>query len=210
MAEANELRRYRLIGVGLVGAGLVAVIVGALVAHFTSLPDRNAFDVEIYPAIPRGWLWTLVGQIVSVSGGLMFIAGAALGFLYKRELTWARAAVGAALFTATMIILFGIVPNQWLTLTQAVWEWTPQKIILTIPKPLALNNEVRVSAAVLKDAIAGGYAVVVTGAIAVTMYQWQERAKRVETAPPPAPVSSYGRPITKPGTARAALERAGR
>ncbi|HEX9855801.1 MAG TPA: hypothetical protein VGC47_10830 [Acidimicrobiia bacterium] len=198
-AEPGELRRNELIGVGLIVGGLAVTIGGALFSHFTSLPPVNAFNAEIYPNIPRGWLWTLIGQTVSLGGGLAMLAGITIGFLYKRPMTWARAAIGASVFTTLMIILFGIIPNQWLTLTQAVWEWTPQKIILTVPEALVLNNEVKISAAVLKDAIAGGYVVVVTGIIAVGMYQWQERSKRVETAPPPAPVSTYGRPLTKVG-----------
>ena len=197
MADTAELRRYTQIGIGamLIGAG--AGIAGALFAHFTGLPPQDALGQDLYPAIPRGWAFELIGQLVSLGGGLLFMAGVAVGFLYKRQMTWARAAIGASLFTTLMLILFGIVPNQWLTLTQSVWEWTPQKIVVTIPPWLVLNNEVKISAAAVKDIVSGTYVVVALLAIAVAMYQWQERQKRAETAPPPQPVSTYGRPLTK-------------
>ena len=197
MADTAELRRYRQIGIGAIAIGAVAGVAGALFAHFTGLPTTDALGQDLYPAIPRGWIFELTGQLVSVGGGLVLMAGITLAFLYKRPMTWARASIGAALFTTLMLVLFGIVPNQWLTLTQSVWEWTPQKIFVTIPPWLVLNNEVEISYAALKDVVSGTYVVVALGAVAVTMYQWQERQKRAETAPPPKPVSTYGRPLTK-------------
>jgi hypothetical protein len=141
----------------------------------------------------------LAGQVVSLGGVLIAMAGVALAFLYRRKLTWARATFGAALFTGLMIIIYGIVPNQWLSLAQGEWEWTSAKKLITLPKALTLNNEVSFSFEALKDAIVGTYVAVVTGAIAVTMYQWQEREKRRAAGPPPKPVSVYGRPVTKIG-----------
>lgn len=177
--------------------GVVVGIAGAVFAHYAGLPLTDDLGQDLYPQIPRGWLLELLGQIVSLGGGMLFIGGMTLAILYKRAMTWARAAIGAALFTALMLILFGIVPNQWLTLTQSVWEWTPQKIFLTVPPWLVLGYEVEISYAALKDIVSGTYVLVVTGAVAVAMYQWQERAKRAATGPPPQPVSQYGRPLTR-------------
>jgi hypothetical protein len=129
-----------------------------------------------------------------MTGVLLLLAGLALGLLYKRELTWARASVGAALFVSLMMILFGIIPNQWLTLTQSVWEWTPQKIAITLPRWLVLNNDVSISYAAVKDIVSGTYSVVMLGAVAVAMYQWQERSKKA-AAPKPQAISSFGRPV---------------
>jgi hypothetical protein len=180
-----------------VGLGLVLAAVGSLIAHFTGLSEIDELGREIYPAIPRGWQFQLVGQLIAVGGVLVAIAGIALAFLYDREMTWARAAIGAALFTGLMIIVFGVIPNQWLTLTQAVWEWTPQKTLFTVPKPLVLNNEVSISAAAAKDIISGTYAVVALGVIAVAMVKWQDYQKQRASGPPPQEVSGYGRPLTK-------------
>ena len=193
----KELSRYRLVGIAAMVAGCLVGIGGSLIAHFTGLPEFDNLGRELYPAIPRGWLIVVIGQIISLSGVLLLLAGVAVAFLYRRPMTWARAAVGASLFVSLMMILFGIIPNEWLTLTQSVWEWTPQKKAFTIPAPLALNNELSISLAAVKDIVSGTYVIVVLGAIAVTMYQWQERQKKAATAPPPQPVSRYGRPVTK-------------
>lgn len=196
---ALDQRKYFIFGIGATAAGLLTCVAGFMFAHFTGLNEFDELGREIYPSIPRGWGWELIGQVVSVGGALLVIAGLALAFLYRREMTWARASLGALLFTALMIIFFGIIPNQWLNLAQGPWEWTSAKVAVTLPKWLVLNNEVSISYAAIKDAIVGGYVLVLTGAIAVTMYQWQEREKKRAAAPPPEPVSVYGRPVTRIG-----------
>lgn len=197
MADDRELRRYSNIGIAAIGVGAVISIVGFMAAHFTGLDTEDALGREIYPAIPRGWVYETLGQIVSLTGVLIVLGGITLAFLYQREMTWARASIGASVFVSLMMILFGIIPNEWLTLTQSTLEWTPQKIAFTIPPALVLNNQVDISYAAIKDIVSGTYSVVVLGAVAVGMYQYQEWAKRRTEGPPPTPVSEYGRPLTK-------------
>ena len=200
-------RRYFTIGIAAIAVGIVTVTIGSLAAHFTGLPAQDNLGREIYASIPRGWQWELVGQVVALGGVLLAMAGAALAFLYRRELTWARASIGAALFTGLMIILFGVIPNQWLTLTQAVWEWTPQKIAINtigasggglplFPKWLLLNNELSVSYAAMKDIVSGTYTVIALGAVAIGMIKWQDWQKQ-QAAGPVEVTSGYGRPLTK-------------
>ena len=109
--------------------------------------------------------------------------------------------MGAGVFTSLMIIFFGVIPNEWLTYTQAVWEWTDQKLWIKIPTGLLGGNEVNVSAAAIKDIVAGTYTVVVTGATAVAMISWQKRdeirAKREKAKAGTKNVSAYGRPLQK-------------
>jgi hypothetical protein len=186
-----------MIGIGAIVIGVVTLVIGFMWAHFTGLSELDDLGREIYPAFPRGWQWELLGQVVALGGALLAMAGATLAFLYDRPVTWARASLGAALFTGLMMILYGIIPNQWLTLTQAVWEWTPQKTVFQVPESLVLGNELKLSAAAVKDIVSGTYVVVVTGVIAVAMYKWQERQKKLASGPPPTPVSPYGRPMTK-------------
>jgi hypothetical protein len=95
-----------------------------------------------------------------------------------------------------MLILFGVVPNQWLTLTQGTFEWTGQKIAFTLPTWLMLNNEVSISYGAIKDVVSGTYSALLLVVIAVGAYQIQERAKRPK-APPPPRFSTYGRPLVK-------------
>jgi hypothetical protein len=179
--------------------GLLTSVAGFMFAHFTGLDALDNVGREIYPSIPRGWAWELAGQVVSLGGVLLAMAGLTLAFLYRRPLTWARASLGALLFTGLMMILYGIVPNEWLNLAQGPWEWTSAKVAFTIPSWLVLNNQIDVSFEAVKDIVLQGYIGAVTVGTIVVMYQWQERAKKRAAGPPPKPVSVYGRPVTKIG-----------
>lgn len=198
-AEGRD--RNSTLGLSAMGIGLILAIAGALWAHFTGLSEFDDVGRELYPAIPRGWAWVLLGQLTSLAGTFILMAGIALAFLYDKKLTWARASIGAGLFTSLMIILFGIIPNEWLTYTQAVWEWTDQKIWIKIPTDLIGGNELNISASAFKDIIAGTYALVVTGAVAAGMIAWQRRdeiqAAWEKRNASKGNVSNYGRPLQK-------------
>jgi len=112
MAKARD-RNY-VVGVAAMVIGVFLALIAALWAHFTGLSEFDDVGREIYPNIPRGWVWVLIAQILSLGGVLIAMAGTTLAFLYEKKMTWARASIGAGLFTALMIILFGIIPNEWL------------------------------------------------------------------------------------------------
>ncbi|HSR14742.1 MAG TPA: hypothetical protein VLL51_03275 [Gemmatimonadales bacterium] len=203
----TEQQRVR-IGIAGIGAGLALLTLGILIAHFTGLAETDAVGREIYPHIPRCmpweneaatcWMLPTAGQAIGLVGSQLLLGGIVVGWILGRPLTWVRAAVGAFLFTVEAIILFGVVPNQWLTLAQGTFEWTQQKIAFTLPTWLTLNNEVSISYGTIKDIVSGGYSATMLGLIAVAAYQLQERAKRKDQ-PPPLRVSAYGRPMVKGG-----------
>ncbi len=189
-------RTKRMLGIAGVVVGSAILMAGVLVAHFTGLAPEDDLGREIYPAIPRGWQWLLLGQLTALAGSQVLLAGVVVGWLWDKPMTWARATVGAMVFTTEMIVLFGIVPNEWLGLTQGTFEWTSQRVAFTIPKWLMLNNEVAISYGAIKDAVSGGYNAGMLGLVLVAMYQYQEW-KRKGRAARPQPVSTYGRPIVK-------------
>jgi hypothetical protein len=191
--NVNE-RTRAFIGVGAVLVGLITVILGSVISHMAEAPEVDEFGQELYSLVPRNWVLVITAQSVALGGVLLMLAGLTFGFIYKRKLTWARAMLGALLFSGLMTILFAVVPNQMLTLFQATLDWTPAKIFITIPPILAMNNEVEISYATLKDMIVAGYATTMVIVIPVVMYQMQERAKKADQ-PKPTPVSSYGRPL---------------
>jgi hypothetical protein len=199
MAEGKD--RNFILGISAMGVGILLAILGALWAHFTGLSEFNDVGREIYPHFPRGWFWVLLGQLVSLGGVLILMGGITLAFLYDKKLTWARASVGAGLFAALMIILFGVIPNEWLTYTQAEWEWTDQKLWVKIPTDLIGGNELNLSAAAIKDIIGGTYVVIATGAVAFGMIRWQKRdeirAAKEKAKAGTENLSSYGRPLQK-------------
>jgi hypothetical protein len=184
------------LGAGAVAAGIGLVAIGVLVAHFTGLPETDSVGRELYPSIPRHWSLVALGQLTGLAGSQLIVGGIVFAFLYGRTLTWARAAVGAALFALEAMLFFAIVPHQMLVLFQGEFAWTPQKIAFTIPRWLVLNNDVSISYALIKDLIVAGYATTMLGVVAVGMYQWQERQKK-KAGPAPQRTSGYGRPLVK-------------
>ncbi len=202
MAEKRD--RNTAIGVAATVVGVTLSIFGALWAHFAGLPELDEFGRELYPHIPRGnpaWISPLIGQLVSLGGLFLAMAGITLAYLYEKPMTWARSAVGAGLFTGLMMLLFGVIPNEWLTYSQAVWEWTDQKVWIKIPTDLIGGNELNLSAAAVKDIIAGTYSVVALGGVAVAIIAWQKRDeirdKRQKAKASEDKTSAYGRPLQK-------------
>jgi hypothetical protein len=200
MAEPRDKNFVR--GIAGLAVGLILALLGALWAHFTGADEVNNVGREIYTAFPRGWVWVLIGQLVSLGGVLLMLGGAALGFLYDKTMTWARASIGAFLFTSLMMILYGVIPNEWLTYAQSVWEWTDQKVWIRVPSGLIGGNELNISANAFKDIVSGTYVLVITVAIGAAMIAYQRRdeirANREKKALV-EDVSVYGRPLRKVG-----------
>lgn len=203
----SETQRQRLGIVGVV-AGVALLAFGVLMAHFTGLSETNALGEEIYPHVPRClpfepivsdtscWLLPTTGQLIGLVGSQVLLVGVLVGWVLWRPLTWSRAAVAALITTVQAIVWFGVVPNQWLALSQGTFEWTSQKIAFTLPAWLMLNNEVSISYGVIKDLISAGYSTVLLVAVLVGAYQVQERARRA-ARPEPEVLSAYGRPLVR-------------
>lgn len=188
-------RKRLVIGCLTILVGAVVSILASIGVHMSQAPEVDVFGNARYAFMPRTWIVGTLFQVIALGGVLLAMAGATFGFIHKRPLTWARAVFGAVLFSALMVILFAVIPNQFLTLAQSTLEWTPQKVFVTIPSILVLNNTVQISYAALKDMISAGYVTTMLIVTAVVMYQIQERAKREVDVPPPSPVSDYGRPM---------------
>ncbi|NHZ70265.1 MAG: hypothetical protein GWP18_01350 [Proteobacteria bacterium] len=187
-------RRQIIAGIALILIGLIVTIGASVLVHMAEAPEFDDLGRELFAGVPRGWQAATLAQTVALGGVLISLAGATYGFLWQQPLTWARAMLGALLFASLMFVIFAIIPNQFLTLTQSTLEWTPQKTFLVVPPIVVLNNEITLSYAALKDMISAGYATTMLILIPVLMYKWQERAK-TQDAPKPDPVSDYGRPL---------------
>lgn len=188
-----------LIGLAAVVVGLVTTVGAAFLVHAAESEPFNELGQEVYSWMPRdvgagNWILATLFQSISVGGVLLAIGGLTLAFLYGRPMTWARAALGAFLFVSFLFVIFGIIPNQFLTLTQSTLEWTPQRIFWTIPPALVLGNDVAISYAALKDIVLQGFVGTMLIAIPIFMYWWQGREERA-SRPKPTPVSEYGRPM---------------
>jgi hypothetical protein len=128
----------------------------------------------------------------------MLIVGAVLAFILGRPMTWARATFGAFLVWIEFVIIFGIVPSEWLNLAQTDLDWSNQRVALTLPPWLVLGNEVEISWAVVKDAISMGYNLTALVAAIIFAYKVQDiEGSRPAESDQPERVSPYGRPLVR-------------
>lgn len=199
----TDAQRQRIGAIG-IAVGVFLFFVGVFAAHFTGLPATDTVGRDLYPAIPRClwfesnpcWMVPTLAHLTAFAGSQIAIGAIVFAWIWKRPLTWALATVAAFLFTLEMLILLGIVPNQWLALAQGTLDWNNQRVFITIPKWLVLNNNVAITFGVLKDLVTAGYSTTVLVIVAVGAYQLQERGKK-SAQPKPVVVSSYGRPLVK-------------
>ncbi len=192
----DQNRRNR-IGTAAMVFGLFTTVVGLVIA--VAFGNENivsdGFLRDSFLNMPR-WIPVTFGQLTAVAGSQFIIGGAFLVWVTGKEMTWTRAGVATFLTWYQLVLFYGIIPSEWLNLTQGPLGWTSQKVFLTVPKFLILNNEVEISFAVLKDAISGGY---LTGTLAAGIVL-AAKIQGFGKGQPSAPVevdSPYGRPLSK-------------
>jgi nicotinamide riboside transporter PnuC len=126
-------------------------------------------------------------------------------------LTWGEAFVAAAFMFALMLMIYGVVPDQWLRWADGGLKWRSDKIgIPTGPLPfiggkkhLLFPNGVNffgrgriiITAQVLRDVIAAGIYIVFLVLQIIGWLWWQNRGKK--PAQPAITTSAYGRPLLR-------------
>ena len=202
LSQLDDKQRMRL-GSALFSVGLFLLAFGVLFAHYSGFPEGE--KVDYFGWFPRGCMigsgrcipWYSAGQLIATGGSQLGIAGAILMWVANQRMTWARAGLAAFLVWIEFIIIFGIVPSEWLNLSQGPLEMTRQRIAFTIPSWLVLGNEVSISWAAIKDAISGTYNLAVLGGVIVFAYKIQGWGKTEPKAARAAKSSTYGRPLTR-------------
>ena len=204
LAELSDSRRKSM-GWAMLGVGTVLLAVAVFWIHFSSFPKSEVVDGEVMPVVldnfnwvPRGWFWKSLGYLAAFAASQLMIAGAAFLWVLNQKMTWARASFAAFLAWMELVLLFGIVPSEWLNLAQTDLDWSSQRIALTIPPFLVLGNEVDISWAVVKDMISMGWHLAVIPAVAFFALEVQ----RMYDGPPkgaekPESKSPYGRPLVR-------------
>lgn len=188
----DESKRNR-IGSAAMVLGFIVAFVGLFVAVYFG--SEGFVSKESLNNVSR-WIPVTVGQLIAVGASQLIVGGAFLVWVTGKPMSWARAGFATFLTWFELILVYGIIPSEWLNLTQGPLGWTDQKVFLTVPKWLLLNNDVEISFSVLKDAISGGYHMVVLGLGIVFAYKIQGFGKG-EPAAAPDVASPYGRPLTK-------------
>ena len=195
LAELSDSRR-KSIGWGLLGLGFLALVAGVIWIHFTSLPPQQ--DAGFFNWIPRGDLLKGLGYLVVFAASQMLVVGALMVWVLNLKMTWARALFAAFVAWIELVLIFGMVPSEWLNFAQTDLDWSSQRVAVTIPPFLVLGNDVQLSWAAIKDSISMGYHIVMLAAAAVFTIQLQ----KIKQGPPPAAEkpevrSPYGRPLVR-------------
>ncbi len=204
LGALTEHQRTRY-GWSLMTLGVIGLALGVFVVHYANFPEtiveggvERPLVLGEFDWMPRGWVPKTIGYLIAFGGSQMMIVGAALAFLLGRSMTWARAAFAAFLAWMEMVLLFGIVPSEWLNLTQTDLDWSSQRIAFTIPPWLVLGNQVDISWAVLKDSVSMGYNLTVLVGAAIFAYKLQDIGSEPPTpAEKPEKMSPYGRPLVR-------------
>jgi hypothetical protein len=208
LGELSDSQRTRA-GAAMLVIGVALMALAVILVHFAGLPKEEFIDGQFVPvvvepaifdAIPRGWLPKAVGYVLAFGASQLMIVGAALLWVLNQKMTWARAAFAAFLTWMEFVIIYGIVPSEWLNLAQTDLDWSPTKVFFTVPEWLVLGNDVAISYSALKDIISGGYNMTVLFGAAFLAYKLQDiRKGRPAAKEPPVATSPYGRPLVRKG-----------
>ena len=104
-----------------------------------------------------------VGYLVVFGASQMLVVGALFVWVLNQRMTWARALFAAFVTWIELVIIFGMVPSEWLNFAQTDLDWSSQRVAVTIPPVLVLGNDVQLSWAAIKDSISMGYHLVMLG-----------------------------------------------
>ena len=204
LAELNDSKR-KAIGWGLLLVGALLMAVAVWWIHFSSFPTTEIVEGEIVPVhltafdwIPRNPISLGMGYLAAFAASQMMILGALFIWVLNQRMTWARSAFAAFVAWIELVVIFAIVPSEWLNFAQTDLDWSSQRVWVVIPPWAVLGNDVELSYAMLKDSISMGYHIVMLGVGAVFALELQKIYKgRPAKAEKPEPKSPYGRPLVR-------------
>ena len=208
LGELNASQRLTY-GSAMLGVGTLLMVIAVVVVHWASIPQAEFVDGEFVPVVvdylnwmPRGIWWKVLGYIIAFGASQLMIVGATFVFVLGRKMTWAVASLAAFLAWIEMVLIFGIVPSEWLNFSQTDLDWSSQRFVPgldPIPTFLVLGNDISISWAVIKDAISGTYNLIALAAAGVFAFKIQDiYSGRPASADQQATTTSpYGRTLVK-------------
>lgn len=196
LGDLTEQQRSRY-GWTMMVLGALGLAIGVILVHYANMPPE-AEQSGVFGWIPRGWFPKGIGYLIGFGASQLMLVGAALAFVLGKGMTWARATFTALLVWMEFVLIFGIVPSEWLNLAQTDLDWSTQRIAFTIPPWLVLGNAVDVSWGAIKDSISMGYNLTMLAGAAVLAYKLQDiGGGRPAQADKSEQVSPYGRPLVR-------------
>ena len=123
------------------------------------------------------------------------MTGVLVGYSYirpaDRPTTWGEAMIGATFVFMLFMMLFGILPDQFIDYADNDLEWTNEKFLFTEDSIMPFRMDYQK----LRDLIVVVEHLVALGGIPAVAVMWQKRGERVG----PTTTSDYGRPLVKEG-----------
>lgn len=107
-----------------------------------------------------------------------------------RPTTWGEAMIGAAFIFMLFIMLFGILPDQFIDYADNDLRWTNEKFLFTEASIMPFRMDYQK----LRDIIVVIEHLVALTAIPLVAIMWQKRGDQVSQ---PTPTSDYGRPLVR-------------
>ena len=116
----------------------------------------------------------------------------------KSELpaTWAQSMLGALAVFALFLLVYGVVPHEWLT-------WCDSKLGLREDKIMLSTRPVKITGRTVRDTVAALLYILFLGINTWMWMAWQKRgtakpkAAPAAATPEPAGTSAFSRPVTK-------------
>ncbi|HZQ79192.1 MAG TPA: hypothetical protein VFE55_17795 [Acidimicrobiia bacterium] len=153
---------------------------------------RNAFALRNLSQEPGRFILSLL---------LCVIAFAIFVWLKNRpksELpaTWAQSMLGALAVFAMILLVYGVVPHEWLT-------WCDSKLGLRSDKIELSTRPIKITGQTIRDVVAALLYIIFLGVQTWMWSAWQKRgtakpkAAAVAATPEPAGTSAFSRPVTK-------------
>ena len=161
-----------------------------MVAVLASL--RNAFALRNLSQEPGRFFISLLLCV------LAFAAFIRLKNRPKSELpaTWAQSMLGALAVFALFLLIYGVVPHEWLT-------WCDSKLGLREDRIMLSTRPIKITGRTVRDTVAALLYIIFLGINTWMWIAWQKRGTAKPKATPaiatpePAGTSAFSRPVTK-------------
>ena len=135
-------------------------------------------------------------------GTVIVLSAAAMAYGRRRPvgtpLTWGEAMIAAAYVFLIILLIYGVVPHQWLDYASNELGWRKDKIFAgpgsLATKSLSLDIPVTITYEAIRDAIAAGIYIVGLGVQIALWSMWQNRGKE---KPKAIETSAFGRPLVR-------------
>ena len=205
LGEMSDRQRFR-VGSGALVVGLLLMVVGITIVHIYGRPAEQVPTVwpfeQMFTGIDLDFhkFVKAFGYLIVFAASQLMLGGAAIVWVLNQRMTWARAAFAAFLTWMEFVMIFGIVPSEWLNFSQTDLDWSFQRPVPgldPLPAWLVLNNDVTITWGAIKDAISGGYTVTVLALAGVFAYKLQDIGKPRPAVAKEEKVSPYGRPLVR-------------